>query len=56
MDLKERYIKEVVPALMTKFNYKSVMQVPKLEKIVRRWKKWTRINKKYVGCCEKNRK
>ena len=34
MDLKERYIKEVVPALMTKFNYKSVMQVPKLEKIV----------------------
>ena len=34
MDLKERYIKEVVPALMDKFKYKSVMQVPKLEKIV----------------------
>ena len=34
MDLKERYIKEVVPALMTKFGYKSIMQVPKLEKIV----------------------
>ena len=34
MDLKERYIKEVVPALMEKFQYKSVMQVPKLEKIV----------------------
>ena len=32
--LKEQYEKEVVPALMKKFNYKSVMQVPKLEKIV----------------------
>ncbi|GAC91827.1 50S ribosomal protein L5 [Anoxybacillus flavithermus NBRC 109594] len=27
-------MKEVVPALMSKFNYKSVMQVPKIEKIV----------------------
>ena len=26
--------KEVVPALMKKFNYKSVMQVPRLEKVV----------------------
>ena len=32
--LKELYQKEVVPALMKKFNYKSVMEVPKLEKIV----------------------
>ena len=32
--LKEQYQKEVVPALMKKFNYKSVMAVPKLEKIV----------------------
>lgn len=32
--LKEQYKKEVVPALMKQFNYKSVMQVPKLEKIV----------------------
>ena len=32
--LKELYKKEVVPALMKKFNYKSVMEVPKLEKIV----------------------
>ena len=32
--LKEQYKKEVIPALMKKFNYKSVMQVPKLEKIV----------------------
>ena len=32
--LREHYEKEVVPALMKKFNYKSVMQVPKLEKIV----------------------
>ena len=32
--LKERYVKEVVPSLKEKFSYKSVMQVPKLEKIV----------------------
>ena len=32
--LKEQYVKEVIPALMKKFNYKSVMEVPKLEKIV----------------------
>jgi large subunit ribosomal protein L5 len=32
--LKEKYLKEVTPALMSKFNYKSVMQVPKIEKIV----------------------
>ena len=32
--LKEQYQKEIVPAMMKKFNYKSIMQVPKLEKIV----------------------
>ena len=32
--LKEQYIKEVIPALMKKFEYKSIMQVPKLDKIV----------------------
>ena len=32
--LKERYLKEVVPSLKTKFEYKSVMQVPKITKIV----------------------
>ena len=32
--LREQYVKEVVPALMKKFNYTSVMQVPKLDKIV----------------------
>ena len=31
--LKEKYIKEIVPALKQKFQYKSVMQVPKIEKI-----------------------
>ena len=39
--LKETYVKEVAPTLMKKFEYKSVMQIPKLEKIV--------IN---VGCGE----
>ncbi len=32
--LREQYQKEAIPALMKKFNYKSVMEVPKLEKIV----------------------
>lgn len=32
--LKDRYVKEVVPSLQKKFEYKSVMQVPKLSKIV----------------------
>ena len=39
--LKEMYRSEVAPALMKKFGYKSVMQIPKLDKIV--------IN---VGCGE----
>lgn len=33
-ELKQIYLEKVVPAMMEKFNYKSVMQVPKLEKIV----------------------
>ena len=32
--LKEFYKQEVSPALMKKFSYKSVMEIPKLEKIV----------------------
>lgn len=32
--LKERYVSEITPALVEKFNYKSVMQVPKIEKII----------------------
>jgi large subunit ribosomal protein L5 len=32
--LKEYYSKEVAPALMKKFSYKSTMQIPKLDKIV----------------------
>ncbi|MCD7797015.1 MAG: 50S ribosomal protein L5 [Clostridiales bacterium] len=39
--LKEKYQSEIAPALMKKFGYKSVMQIPKLDKIV--------IN---VGCGE----
>ena len=39
--LKEMYTKEVAPALFKKFGYKSVMQIPKLDKII--------IN---VGCGE----
>ena len=32
--LKEKYLNEIVPSLVEKHNYKSVMEVPKLEKIV----------------------
>ena len=32
--LKDIYINEIVPKLMKDFNYKSVMEVPKVEKIV----------------------
>ena len=39
--LKEHYKSEVAPALMKKFGYKSVMQIPKLDKVI--------IN---VGCGE----
>ena len=40
-NVKELYVNEVAPALMKQFNYKSVMQIPKLDKVV--------IN---VGCSE----
>lgn len=39
--LKDEYLKNVAPQLMSKYNYKSVMQIPKLDKVV--------IN---VGCGE----
>ena len=32
--LKEMYKADVAPALMKKFGYKSVMEIPKLDKIV----------------------
>ena len=32
--LSEYYKSDVAPALMKEFNYKSVMQIPKLDKIV----------------------
>ena len=32
--LKVKYTQEIAPALMQKFQYKSVMQIPKLDKIV----------------------
>ena len=32
--LRVRYAKEIIPALMKHFNYKNIMAVPKLEKIV----------------------
>ena len=32
--LKEKYLNEIVPSLTSKYNYKTVMEVPKLEKIV----------------------
>ena len=37
--LRELYEKEIVPALMEKFNYKNIMEAPKLEKS---WSTWGR--------------
>lgn len=33
-ELKNKYLKEVVPALQKEFGFKSVMQIPRLEKVV----------------------
>lgn len=33
-NLKEKYLKEIVPSMMKEFNLKSIMQVSKLEKVV----------------------
>ena len=32
--LKEKYLNEIIPSLTSKYNYKTIMEVPKLEKIV----------------------
>jgi len=32
--LQEKYTNDIVPALLKKYNYKSVMQVPRIEKVV----------------------
>src|SRR5579862_9007372 len=32
--MKDKYRNDVVPAMMKEFNYKNVMQVPRLEKVV----------------------
>lgn len=32
--MKEKYVKEIRPALQEKFGYKNVMEIPKLEKVV----------------------
>jgi len=32
--LKDKYLNEIVPSLMSKFNYSSIMQVPKVEKVI----------------------
>src|SRR4030066_1577781 len=32
--LKERYIQEIIPAMMKEFSYKNVMEAPKVQKVV----------------------
>jgi large subunit ribosomal protein L5 len=32
--LKEKYLSEVAPAMMEKFGYKNIMEIPKIEKVV----------------------
>ena len=38
--LKDMYYNEIVPAMASKFGYKNVMQVPKLDKIVIEHGRW----------------
>src|ERR1700748_2562163 len=48
--LAEKYKKEVVPALMKKFGYSTIMQAPKLEKIcINRGVNGAVTDKKLVG-------
>ena len=47
--LKEKYLNEVVPSLKEKYNYKSIMEVPKLEKIVI-WTKTSSYKSKKINC------
>ena len=44
--IKQKYLNDIVPALKEKFQYSSVMQVPKLTKIV--------INKGIGAFCSRN--
>ncbi|HOB87420.1 MAG TPA: 50S ribosomal protein L5, partial [Bacillota bacterium] len=32
--LKQRYLEEIRPAMMERFNYKNIHQVPRIEKVV----------------------
>lgn len=34
---KEYYVNEVVPAMVAKFSYKNIMEVPKIEKSLSTW-------------------
>ena len=44
--LKETYQNEIVDAMMKKFGYKNIMEVPKLDKVDR---KSTRLNSSHSG-------
>lgn len=39
-ELKKKYNEEIVPSLVEKFNYSSVMQAPKVEKS---WSTWVLV-------------
>jgi len=34
ISIKEKYTKEAIPAMMKKFNHKSIMAVPRVDKVV----------------------
>ena len=55
MKLRQKYIKEIVPALKNKLGTKNIMEVPKIEKIVLNMGIWTYIrtwNKDYSSLKE----
>ena len=39
--LKDKYLNEVTPSMMEKFDYKSIMETPKVDKIIIENKKRT---------------
>ena len=53
--LKEQYQNEIVDAMMKKFEYKNVMEVPKLDKIVVNMGVGeAKENAKLLGCCKRS--
>ena len=49
--LQEKYLSEAVKGLMDKFNYKNVMEIPKIEKLSSIWALAKRWQQQSSGIC-----